>query len=176
MPGAQSNDRVRHGFSIEALRQMPDGDRLAHRASQAKALWRNTGVLDDLTIQARVAELLMVAVDDQSDEVIGMNTTYLAQIPALQLPLWVYRTFVAPTHRQSDIAFHLLHAGIEWHEARFVSGEDTSGMGMYMEVENPLLKKARNEACWPTTGMTFIGTGAGGVHCRVRYFEGARIS
>jgi GNAT superfamily N-acetyltransferase len=175
-----TTSRQAQGFFIETLRghshDGPDGARVQSRLDQVRGLWRSTGVLDATTIEERIPEVLMVAVSEDRDQVIGINTSYLVTPPALNLPVWAYRTFVDPSHRESDVAILMLQAAIEWHEARFVSGEDRSGLGVYMEVENPIIKRYRNEAVWPSTRMSFVGWGPLGEHCRVRYFEGARIS
>jgi len=143
---------------------------------QAIELWLAQKVLTETQATKRAEELLFVATDEKDGGIAGVCTTYLRTPPALKLPLWHFRTFVAPEYRQNDIAFHLLHLAIDYHESRFTGGTDPGGRGLYMEIENPIIQRYRNEAVWPSSGMVFAGYNARGDHCRVRYFPGARIS
>jgi GNAT superfamily N-acetyltransferase len=140
------------------------------------ALWLAQKVLNEAQAGKRAEELLFAAVDEQNGNVAGVCTTYLRTPPALKMPLWHFRTFVAPEYRQNDVAYHLLHLAIEYHESQYVDGTNTRGRGLYMEIENPIIQRHRNEAVWPSSRMVFTGFNARGDHCRVRYFPGARIS
>lgn len=159
------------GFHIENVRQPARPERVA----QAIDLWLSERVLPEAEARRRATELLMVAVEEATDSVVGVCTTYLQTHPGLRMGLWYFRTFVAAAHRENDIGFHLLLAARDFHEAQFCSGADSSGQGLYMEIENPIIQRYRNEAVWPTTRMSFIGFNARGDHCRVCYFPGARI-
>ena len=143
---------------------------------QVIELWLAHKVLTEPQARQRSEELLFVAVDERKREIAGVCTTYLRDAPTLKMPLWHFRTFVAPDYRQNDVAFHLLHLAIDFHESKFNSGIDTSGRGLYMETENLIIQRHRNEAVWPSSRMVFVGYNARGDHCRVRYFPGARIS
>lgn len=151
-------------------------DRQLPLVEQVTELWVTQKVLTETQARQRAEELLFVAIDDKNDEIAGVCTTYLRTPPTLKMPLWHFRTFVAPDYRQKDVAFHLLHLAIEYHESRFISDVDSSGRGLYMEIENPIIQRYRNEAVWPSSGMVFVGCNARGDHCRVRYFPGAKIS
>lgn len=139
-------------------------------------LWLDEKILPEAEARQRIRQLLLVAREQESGKIAGVSTTYLETQPVLRMPLWYMRIFVPAVHRESKIAFHLTCQSLDYHHQRFVSGEDTSGRGFYTEVENPFLKKYRNEAVWSTTGMAFVGLNARGDHCRVRYFDGATIS
>lgn len=160
------------GFTMRNVRE----DSKPQLVEKAVALWLEHKVLTEEQARRRVGQLLLVTVEDQSDRLVGVCTTYLATPPSLKVPLWHFRTFVAPEHRQNNIAFHLLHLAVDFHETQFVAGTDTRGRGLYMEIENPLIQRHRNEAVWPSSKMVFVGCNARGDHCRVRYFPGARIS
>ena len=54
------------------------------------------------------------------------------------MDLWYYRTFVAESHRQSNVAAQLLFGTRDMLERRFVSGEDRRAGGMIFELENDL--------------------------------------
>lgn len=165
------NPRTLEGYRIENVR----GAVTPEMEDEVIRLWINEKVLPEAEARQRVKQLLLVVRTESAGDIAGVSTTYLDTQPVLRLPLWYMRAFVAAAHRESDIAFHLAHGSRDYHEQRFISGEDTSGRGIYMEVENPLLKRYRNEAVWPTTGMAFVGLNQRGDHCRVRYFEGATI-
>lgn len=160
------------GFTMRNLCEDPE----PQLVEQAISLWLEHKVLTEEQARRRAEQLLFVAVEDESDRLVGICTTYLATPSSLKLPLWHFRTFVAPEHRQNNIAFHLLHLAIDFHEARFTAGTDTRGRGLYMEIENPVIQRHRNEAVWPSSQMVFVGFNARGDHCRARYFPGARIS
>lgn len=151
-------------------------DRQPRRVEQAMALWLEHKVLTETQARKRAEELLFVATEEKSDRLVGICTTYVGTPPSLKVPLWHFRTFVAPERRRSNIAFHLLHLAIEFHETQFIAGADTGGRGLYMEIESPIIQRHRNEAIWPSSKMVFVGYNARGDHCRVRYFPGARIS
>lgn len=164
-------ERELTGFRIENVRHPPN----PARVSQAVDLWLREGVLPEAEAKRRASELLLVALEEDSELAVGVCTTYLQTHPGLRMPLWYFRTFVAEAQREKDIAFHLLHAARDFHEQQFVSGADRSGRGLYMEIENPLIQRYRNEAVWPSSRMTFVGYNKRGDHCRVYYFSGARL-
>lgn len=166
------NRQPLEGFRMHNLRE----DRQPALVEQVISLWLAHKVLTEPQARQRAEELLLVAVDEGNEAVAGVCTTYLRTPPALKMPLWHFRTFVGPEYRQKDVAFHLLHLALDYHESRFTSGADTSGRGLYMEIESPIIKRHRNEAVWPSSGMVFVGYNARGDHCRVRWFPGARLS
>jgi hypothetical protein len=145
----------------------------ASLAAGLVALWTSTGALAPEAARRRVAEAAYVALDE-SDGVVGVSTIRLAQNAHLGLPMWSYRTFVSPAHREGDIAFLLLHRTRDLLVERRGGGVDTRAAGMLMEVQNEILKRARNEAVWRTTRFTFIGEDEVGAHHRVFFFPGAR--
>ena len=156
-------------------------DRHESLLRQAMEFWLTQKVLTEEEARRRTEELLYIAMDerdqgrDSDGRIAGVCTTYLGTPPALRMPLWHFRTFVAPEYRQNNIAFHLLHLAIDFHATRFEEGTDTRGRGLYMEIENPIIQRHRNEAVWPSSKMVFVGCNARGDHCRVRYFSGARL-
>lgn len=166
------NRQPLQGFRMHNVR----AEQRPRLVEQVIELWLTQQVLAEPQARRRAGELLFVATDESSDRPAGVCTTYLATPPLLKLPLWHFRTFVAPEYRQNNIAFHLLHLALDFHETRFTAGSDTSGRGLYMEIENPVIQRHRNEAIWPSSQMVFVGYNVRGDHCRVRYFPGARIS
>lgn len=166
------NRQPLEGFRMHNLRE----DRQSPLVDKVIELWTTQKVLTRPQARNRAEELLFVAADERNGDIAGVCTTYLRTPPALKMPLWHFRTFVTPEYRQNDVAYHLLHLAIAYHESQFVDGTNTSGRGLYMEIENPIIQQHRNEAVWPSSGMVFTGFNARGDHCRVRYFPGARMS
>lgn len=160
------------GFRIENVRHPAQPDLI----ERAVKLWLDEDVLAQAESQRRTSELLLVALSDADDAVVGVCTTYLQVQPNLRMPLWHFRTYVSAAFRENDIGFHLLIGARDFHCGQYVSGVDTRGAGLYMEVENPILQKYRNEAVWQRSGMVFVGYGQRGQHCRVHYFPGARLT
>lgn len=145
-----------------------------HRIEGACQLWRRYGVLDEAEVARRVSEVLVVAVDQVSDEVVGVSTCYLATPSNLQLPMWVYRTFVAPEWR-GYVIYPMWRAAFDYHEKRFLDGTDTRAKGLYVEVQNRHWQREHTEAVWSRGWFTYIGPSPSGADCRVAYFKGARI-
>lgn len=166
------NRQPLEGFRMHNLRE----DRQPALVEKVIELWVAQKVLNETQAEKRAEELLIVATDIETDDIVGVCTTYLASPIALRMPLWHFRTFVAPNYRQNDIAFHLLHLARDFHEAQYTAGADTRGRGLYMEIENPIIQRHRNEAVWPSSKMVFVGYNSAGHHCRVHYFPGARIA
>lgn len=135
------------------------------------AMWISEGALGPEDARRRARDVILVAVD-RDDGVVGVSTAWLQDNPALRMPLWNYRTFVAREHREGDIAFLLLHSTRDHLRERYEAGTDTRALGIVFEVQNEILKRARNQAVWPTSRFVFIGEDERGAHHRVHYFPG----
>lgn len=143
--------------------------------SDVIGFWSSEAVpLSPAQAEERAREVLFVALHE-SDGLVGLCTTYLDNCAQLRMPLWHYRTFIGDAHREADLAYHLLHHSRDYLRRQFSSGADSRAAGMLIEVENPLIKKFRNEAVWPTSRFAFIGENERGDHRRVYYFPGARV-
>ncbi|WP_376695548.1 hypothetical protein [Wenzhouxiangella sp. EGI_FJ10305] len=158
-------------FRIDNVREEGD-DSLKQRAVER---WLADGVIPAAEATKRADQLLLVATHGDEGVVAGMATTYLETASRLNLPLWHMRAYVAPEFRRHEIGFRMLIGAVNYHREQFASGRDTRGLGLYMEIENPYLKQHRNEALWPTSGLAFVGVNSRGDHCRVCYFENARL-
>ena len=86
-----------------------------------------------------------------------------------------FRCFVEKGHRQSVLGMALLLSVRDYLNARFVSGEDTSAVGLQVEIENEKIKRLRNQGLWPKSGLMYMGKNERGDHVRICYFDGARI-
>lgn len=165
------NTAATPGFVIENVRESGNQELI----DKAIARWTDDGVVSPGEAKKRARQLLMVATSRSDGTVAGMATTYLQTQPVLRLPLWHMRAYVAPEFRKQEIGMQMLFATVDFHKSQYESGADRSGCGLYMEIENPHIKKYRNEAIWPTTRLAFVGLNAKGDHCRACYFDGARL-
>lgn len=128
----------------------------------------------------RLQEVSFVALD-YDGTLVAVSTVYLQRSDRLRTDMWHLRGYVAASHRRSALAVRLLSENRKYLEARFVSGEDTRGPGLLMEIENPELQAGRTEAVWaadwaPGVRYTFIGENERGDHVRVHWFPGAQVS
>ena len=112
---------------------------------------------------------------DPSNRVAAVSTTFLKHNEQLGMDLWHYRTFVAPDHRMENFSLQLMWRSRDHLRRRYESGEDTSGPGMIMEVENEFLKTYYNTGYWVISDFWFIGEAPNGAHVRVHYFPGATV-
>lgn len=158
-------------FRIENVRETQN----AALRRQAVERWLEDGTLRAGEAARRADELLLVATHGPGEGVAGMVTTYLETAGRFGLPLWHMRAYVTPEFRRHEIGLRMLLETLAFHRRQFASGADTRGLGLYMEIENPHIKRYRNEACWPKTGLAFVGCNARGDHCRVAWFDGARL-
>lgn len=124
---------------------------------------------------ARVGQVVYVA-RSSSGQISAVTTAYLQHSEQLNNHFYYMRVFVADASRRSQLGIELLRKVQSYFESLYQQGMLSPAIGLLMEVENPLLKKARNEAVWPTTNFVYIGNNAKGDHQRVYYFDGARIN
>lgn len=158
------------GLRLINLRESPDDERI----EAVRELWRREARFEEAVIERRAAQLLFAAVAEDG-EVVGVSTSYLTTPDRLRVPVWALRVFVSEARRQLDIGRKLLFASLHWHQWQFVEGVDTRGRGLYLEIENPLINRSRNQALWPETGMLFVGHNRRGDVCRVTWFPGATV-
>ncbi len=142
-------------------------------AQDVADLWLREGAMPPDEAARRVAEVLLVAVED--GRVVGVTTTFLQDHPQLGMPMWFGRGFVATSERRRATAVRL---GVRMREVlseRYTSGRDQRAAGMVWEVENPVLRQVFPEAVWLPTDFTFIGVNARDDDVRVHWFPGARV-
>lgn len=137
-------------------------------------LWRREDAVVGDEARRRLGEVLLVAVDAVTEELVGIFTAGLRRSGQLGVDLWYARAFVTPSGRAANVASHLLDRGRALLEERFASGEDTRAMGVWLDVENEGLKRGIPDAVW-ALGYTFIGENLRGDHVRVLYFPGATV-
>jgi hypothetical protein len=158
--------------------QLADGYRIELFAEQRSItgadvvqMWTSAGVLDPAEAQRRLSEVLLVGIDD-AGRVAGVGTVYVRHNEQLRAKLWHYRTFVAPAHRQSNLAAAMAVAARDHLSELFRAGQDRTAIGILFRVQSEILKRHVPQAIWPQTGFVFIGEDAHGAHLRVHWFPG----
>lgn len=136
------------------------------------SLWTRDGALTAEAAAGRVDEVLFVALDE-GELPIAVSTVQLMDVERLGMDLWHYRTYVAPAHRASSLAWVLMYVTMDHLRNRYVSGEDPRGPGIFMAVQNRGLRTSRDAGVWPRSKFSFIGEDSKGAHLRVLYFPGA---
>lgn len=134
--------------------------------------WTSEGVVPPEEAQRRVAEILVVATDEE-DRPVGISTTYIQRNEQLRAELWYTRVFVGAAHRRSGLAIAIACAARDHLVERYRTGADRRGIGIMFVVESEILKRFHPRAMWRRTQFTFIGEDARGSHIRVHYFPGA---
>lgn len=144
--------------------------------------WLTEGALPDrTTAEARAPQLLVVA-RDPTGEIAGVSTAIRAFVPQLGFECFFYRTFVGRAHRVQGLQSRQLGKQILQHShrllnERFQQGIDPEVLGIYLEIENPVVMHVRNDAVWQDDGMNavYVGRTSDGRHMRIWYFDGARV-
>ncbi len=135
------------------------------------------------TEAAKRSHQVVVVARDKNHDTAAICTAFPVHVESLGFRCFYYRSLVGKSHRSVGLRTHqlaknLLLESYHFLNARFAAGHDPDVLGLYLEVENPKLKRIRNEAIWESDGVraVFVGkTHLSEKHCRVCYFEGARI-
>lgn len=158
------------GYQLELPRMQPDES----QQEDIRAFWRAEEAMPERVADERVNEVYALARDTEG-KVCAVITVYIKQAPLIMQPVHCFRVFVGEAHRKLDLATVLTVRTredlVERHE------QDSAGdsVGIFTEVESPILAKYRNEAVWPSSRMVFVGMNAGGQQCRILYYPGTTI-
>ncbi|MBC7474750.1 MAG: hypothetical protein H7263_10705 [Candidatus Sericytochromatia bacterium] len=140
-------------------------------------LWINENVFPKEIAEQRAKQLVFIVREESSNEVIGVSTSYIKQIPTINNNyFYYYRTYVSNNYRGHKLARLIMINTRELFNKLFLEGKETKAIGIFLEVENEALKK-RIKAHWeyPNFIFTFIGTIPNGSHIRITYFDNALI-
>ncbi|MCB1646201.1 MAG: hypothetical protein KDI36_12145 [Pseudomonadales bacterium] len=141
----------------------------------AISYWAQQNILPaGTTPEERCNELLMLVRDHQQQRVIGVATATLYRLPEIGEVFYRYRNHVIPDIRFQLIGTQLVIAGFEQLEAINGALGTPEAVGMYLEIENLALMRARNYGIWPNSRFSYIGRTSAGWDRRIRYFAGAR--
>ena len=143
--------------------------------------WLREGVMNEGMAQERSNQLLTVAFDCDGT-VVAASTVVRAYIEQLGLKCFYYRSYVSQQHRvvglrSIQLGKSLLQKSLRFLNQRYLIGHDADIVGVFLEIENQMVMQRKNELVWQTPAMNllYFGTNRRGHHCRVGYFDGARI-
>ena len=136
--------------------------------------WQRERAVQPDEARERIHDVLFVALGS-GGAVAGIASVFLQRAERLRMTMWHYRTFVGRDHRQGLLAQDLTIKTTEYLRDRYASGADTRAPGVFIEVENEILKTVKNEAVWPDTRYAFLGEDERGRHLRVHFFPGALV-
>lgn len=137
--------------------------------------WLANGALPNREqAEQRVNQVAFVAFE--GDEVVAVNTAYLQHNPSLDLHFYYLRAFVAEGARQGSLATQMMMKLQSTFESLHRDGLISPAVGLFLEVENIALQRARNFAIWPNTKFVYVGRNDNGAEQRVYYFDGVKIS
>lgn len=144
---------------------------IAPLEDQILMIWRDHGGPTGERARERLKEIVFVA-RDPGGRVVGLSTAFRVYVKQLRNYFFALRVLIVPEYRIPGLTSKLVVQTRDFLES---VAANASAIGIITLVENPRLKKYRNEAIWPASGMVYIGNSGEGHHIRVYYFKGARI-
>ena len=147
------------------------GDCPAALREGARQFWTELDILSE-SPDERLQELVIVATGDDG-LVIGTSTARLMAVPSIGTDMYFYRNYVSPRARRGHVAHHLMLESFADLEAR--DAENPRAGGLYIIVDNPMLRRIQNEATWFESRYLFIGRTVEDFDQRIRYFAHARM-
>ena len=168
MKSAQDNEKV--------LLEDVWGKDVSRFRAPVLEIWRDYGGPVAGRAEDRLRQLAFVVTDDEG-QVVGMSTALKVYVRHLRNYFYAVRLMLVPGYRIPGLTSKLLVSTRDLlesvHEQDIGNG---AAIGLITLVENERLKKYRNEAVWPASGMVYIGNSREGHPIRVYYFRGARIA
>ena len=134
----------------------------------------NHAIADQQGAVGRASQVVCLARCEQG-AIVGVSTVYPRYVPRLRQTMYYYRNFIAADFRGKQLAPAFLLKSKEVLQAHNQACPESRCLGIIIELENQSLAAHRNQAQW-SEGFTFIGYSPRGLHLRVWYFEGARLS
>lgn len=157
-----------------ALEKMP-APLPAVLSSEIVSFWMGEGALSLEHAQARVNEVSYVA--RHGGDIVGVCTIKPLYIESMQLTFYNCRSFVSPGHRSHSVMKHLFFATYDHLNAAYDPGcQPAMPVGIFLDIENPLLKQRKGAVWTEDRNLTFIGVKPNGNHIRIAYFDGAQLS
>jgi hypothetical protein len=121
----------------------------------------------------RVAQVVMFA-RDADGCLAGVCTAVPQRPPQLGQPVYFYRSFIAPEHRQTLLVFRMLKKAMALLEAD-AREHQWPCIGILLELENERFRNKGRMPVWPGIDFVYIGRSPRGLECRVHWFHGARL-
>ena len=141
---------------------------------QVTRIWEQYGGPVGHEAQERLAHLVFV-VKDAEGQVLGISTAGKTYVPQLRNHFFIIRLMIIPARAVPGLSSRLLVSTRDFLESIHRDDGKDPAVGLLTIVQNEAVKKIRNEAIWPASGMVYIGNNAEGHHIRVYYFHGTRI-
>lgn len=138
------------------------------------AFWLANDVLKKGRIEQRIEEVVMICRNKDS-KLIGASTVFKSPIEQLRNEVYVFRCFIAQSHRAPALDTQLVLKTFNVLDASIDSERTDKAIGLLMVVQNELIKKNWNKAIWPDTEMIYIGELPNGDHLRIRYFSNVKV-
>jgi hypothetical protein len=160
-------------YIIENVWQLENSD----TRKEVVDFWLAEGVIPTgENAQERAKQLVLVARDPEG-KIAGVCTAYIKYYPKLVNNFYYYRSFTSKEYRHQGLSRILIKNTREFFNNLFQEGKEPGVIGMYLEVENELLKQIKKTIWFEKhEKFIFIGTDQFGSHHRISYFDNARIS
>ena len=129
-------------------------------------------MVDAQRAQMRAQQAVCV-LRDADGALCGVATAIVQVRPRLRQPMYYFRQFIAPAHRQQQQALPIFKAACEILES--ATRAQPQCLGVLMEIENPDLARVFSHAVGARTGAVFLGYSPRGHQLRAVYFKGARL-
>jgi hypothetical protein len=142
-------------------------------AAQVLALWRRLDAVPPDLAEARIKELCAVAC--QGDQVVGIATVAVDDVPQLGCRFGFFRCLVDPAHRERDIARRLAVYSRDLLAAWSQGNPAEKVMGLAAVVESPNLEAISKLPVWPASRLTLAGYNDRGNQVRIVWFEHASL-
>lgn len=143
-------------------------------AHEIIGFWVGERALSFEHAQARVAEVFYVA--RHGGNIVGVCTIKPLYIDSMQLTFYNCRSFVSPAHRSHYVMKHLFFATYDDLNAAYdPKRQSAMPVGIFLDIENPLLKQRKGAVWTNDRNLTFIGIKPNGNHIRIAYFDGAQL-
>jgi hypothetical protein len=119
------------------------------------------------------AQQAVCVLRDADGALCGVATAFVQVRPRLRQPMYYFRQFIAPAHRQQQQAIPIFRAACEILEAANRAAPEC--LGVLMEIENPDLARIFSHVVGARTGAVFLGYSPRGHQLRAVYFQGAKL-
>lgn len=141
--------------------------------------WVGEGVLPEAVAQERVHQVIQVLRQNESKAIIGLVSGQLKYIDAMKMHFYSCRGFVKEAYRSKGLFIKTFRDSYYLLNQDYVSGKNTQASGVFVNIENPLLKN-HNQAIWwggdkGEVPYFFMGYSAQGHHIRIAYFTGVTV-
>lgn len=141
--------------------------------------WVGEQVLPEDVAQERVHQVMQVLRHKESHAMIGLVSGQLKYIDAMKMHFYNCRGFVKEAYRSQGLFIKTFRDTYYLLNTDYVSGKNTKASGVFVNIENPLLKN-HNQAIWwggdnGEVPYFFMGYSAQGNHIRIAYFKGVTV-